>query len=199
MAGRTWLIGGALALGYAVVLAPPAFLVWHALRPLPWNDQTLKVHFESLRYEAGGLVFRYSVENTTGRTARFLPGETEIRAIQPNDRPVVGFANVRLPVDLPAHSTQAVDLRLELPSPGAIEPPVPAQNRAILKPRLPSTTSGDQDAPVSPLPMRDPPNPQPPPAQPSWQQTLQDSLLDLNGFELTDRQHGLKLVFPRGW
>jgi hypothetical protein len=185
-------------MGFAVVLAPPALLVWHALRPLPWNGQTLKVRFESVRYEAGGLVFRYSVENTTGRMARFLPGETEILALQPKDRPVVGFANVRLPVDLPAHSTQPVELRLELPSIGLLQPATGDQNRAILNPQLPSAVPSDQEAPVSPLPMLDPPE-KPPTAQPSVQFTVEDSLLDLDGFELTDLHHGLKLLFPRGW
>ena len=200
MAGRTWLIGGALALGFAVVLAPPALLVWNVLKPAPLNEQTLIVRFEAVRYDAGGLVFSYTVENTTGRMARFLPGETEVRALQPNDRPVVGFANVRLPMDLPAHSTQVVELRLELPGPGGIGPSNAEQNRAILKPKpLPPPAAGD-DAAVSPLPMIDPPQTAPAPApRRSLQAMVQDSLLDLNGFELTDRNRGLKLVFPRGW
>lgn len=199
MALRTWVIGGALAIGYAVALTPPAWLVWNVVRPQPLNDQTLKVRFESVRYEAGGLVFSYSVENTTGRSARFLPGETEVRALQTKDRPVAGFANVHLPVELPAHTLQTVELRLELQTPGPIEPPTEEQDRAILNPKLPSTGSTDQEAPVSPLPMIEPPKTQAPPPEVVTQLTVEDSLLDLNGFELTDQHHGLKVIFPRGW
>ena len=198
MAVRSWVIGAALTLGYAVVLTPPALVVWDMVRPMPWNEHTVRVQFESVRYQPGGiLIFRYSVENSSGRTARFLPGETEVKALQPDDRPVVGFANVRLPMELPAHANKMVELRLDLPTATVIQPPAAEQNRAILAPPLPSTTSTNQDAPVSPLPMMDPPPKEEKPAPKLH--TIEDSLLDLNGFELTDQSHHLKLVFPRGW
>lgn len=164
MAARTWVIGAALALGYAAVLAPPLLLVRHAVEP-DWNDETLRVSFDSIHYEAGGLIFRYSVENRTGHTARFLPGETEIRALQRKERPAPGYANIRLPVNLPAHSTKAVELRLELPGNGPTGPS-----------REPTASS-----------------------QPSFWLTVEDSLLDLDGFELVDPARNLKLVFPRRW
>src|SRR5579863_6059530 len=105
---RTGWIGGALALGFAVVVAPPVLLFWNAIQPEPLDSNTVKIRFQSMRYEAGGLVFRYSVHNLTQRTARFLPQNAQIRALQPTDRPPVGFANLKLPLELPADSEQQV-------------------------------------------------------------------------------------------
>src|ERR1035438_6348635 len=106
---RTGWIGGALAAGFAVVLAPPILLFWNAIQPEPWNSNTVKIRFQNVRYEAGGLVFRYVVQNLTHHTARFLPEATQVRARQPAARPPVGYANLKLPLELPAESVQEVE------------------------------------------------------------------------------------------
>lgn len=195
---RTAWIGGALAAGTVVVLVPPVLLFWSAIQPQPLDSSTVKVRFQSVRYEAGGLAFRYSVQNLTHRSARFVPDSTQIRALQPADRPLVGYANVRLPLELPAESVTVVELRLELP--GSLSLSGEASDgltRAILQHQPPGTPS-DTDAPVSPLPMRgkmaSAENP-PPQSTPS----VEDSLSNLEGFELSDSALGIRLVFPRGW
>ncbi len=105
---RTGWIGAALGAGFAVVLLPPALLFWSAIQPEPWNSNTVKIRFQSVRYEAGGLVFRYSVQNLTHRTARFVADSTQIRALQPADRPEVGYPNLKLPLELAAGGTSRV-------------------------------------------------------------------------------------------
>ena len=112
---RTGWIGGVLAIGMAVVLAPPTLLFWKAIQPDPWNSSTLKIRFQDVRYEAGALVFRYSVQNLTHHTARFLPEATQVRALQPADRPPVGYANVKLPLELTGDTVRDVEMRLDLP------------------------------------------------------------------------------------
>ena len=197
---RSGWIGGALVLGFAVVLAPPVLLFWNAIQPEPWNDNTVKIRFQDMRYEAGGLVFRYSVHNTTQRTARFLPDSTQIRALQPADRPPVGYANVRLPLEFPGDSVQQVEVRLELPGTrmSMWREQSDEQTKMVLQQKTP-VAPPDSDAPVSPLPMRGKlaANENQPPAQPNF--SFEDSLTDLQGFELTDPTRGVKLVFPRGW
>src|SRR5262245_32173205 len=101
MAVRTGWISAALTAGFAVVLAGPVWLAWHTLRLPAWNHQTLNVRFQTVRYEAGGLVFAYLVENRTFRTARILPEHTRIHALQQVDRPTVGYPNLPLPLVLP--------------------------------------------------------------------------------------------------
>lgn len=190
-------IGGVLA-GTVVVLIPPVLLFWNAIQPEPLDSSTVKIRFQSVRYEAGGLAFRYSVENLTHHAARFAPDSTRIRALQPPDRPPVGYANVRLPLELPAASVTVVELRLELP--GTLPLSGEASDtltRSILQHKAPGTPP-DTDAPVSPLPMRgkmaSAANPPPQPAP-----SVEDSLSNLDGFELTDPARGIRLVFPRGW
>lgn len=190
-------IGGVL-LGTVVVLVPPVLLFWSAIQPEPLDSNTVKIRFQSVRYEAGGLAFRYSVQNLTHRGARFAPDSTQIRALQHSDKPPVGYANVRLPLELPAESVTVVELRLELP----VSLPLSGEvsdglTRAILQHKTPGTPS-DTDAPVSPLPMRGKMAPRenpPPPSTPS----VEDSLSNLEGFELSDPARGIRLVFPRGW
>lgn len=190
-------IGGVLV-GTVVVLVPPALLFWNAIQPEPLDSSTVKIRFQSVRYEAGGLAFRYSVQNLTHRSARFVPDSTQVRALQPSDRPPVGYANVRLPLELPADSVTAVELRLELPGSLSLSGEVSdGLTRAILQHKPPGAPS-DSDAPVSPLPMRgkiasaENPAPQSTPS-------IEDSLSNLEGFELSDSASGIRLVFPRGW
>ena len=186
--------------GTVVVLAPPVLLFWNAIQPEPWDSETLKVRFQSVRYEAGGLVFQYSVQNLTHRTARFLPESTQIRALQPADRPPVGYANLRLPLELPPDSMKEVEVRLELAGTrlSILREQSDEQTRRVLQNKAPGVLP-DNDAPVSPLPMRGKiaAHENQPPAQPQF--SLEESLGDLQGFELTDSARGLRLVFPRGW
>ena len=190
-------IAGVLA-GTVVVLVPPVLLFWNAIQPEPLDSSTVKIRFQSVRYEAGGLAFRYAVHNLTHRSARFVPDSTQIRALQPSDRPPVGYANVRLPLELPAEKVTVVELRLELPASLPLSGEVSdGLTRAILQHKPPGTPA-DSDAPVSPLPMRGqiaPHDNPPPPSTPS----VEDSLANLEGFELSDSARGIRLVFPRGW
>jgi hypothetical protein len=198
---RTGWIGGALAVGFAVVLAPPMLLFWNAIQPEPWNSNMLKIRFQNVRFEAGGLVFRYSVQNLTHHTARFLPDATQVRALQPADRPPVGYANIKLPLELPAESVQQVELRLELPGNRLSmrrEQSDDEQTKMVLQHQPPGSPPAT-DSPLSPLPMRGKiaANENQRPAQPNF--SFEDSLSDLQGFELADPARGIKLVFPRGW
>jgi hypothetical protein len=199
-AQRTGWIGFAVALGFAVVLAPPVLLFWDAIQPEPLDSRTVKIRFQSVHYEAGGLVFRYTVQNLTHRPARFLPETTQIRALQPSDRPPAGYPNLKLPLELPAEQVEQVDVRLELP---AIRPSMEQsdeQTRMVLQHKPMVGTLPENDSPVSPLPMRGKiaaNENSPPPPQPSF--SVEDSLTDLQGFELTDSTRGIKLTFPKGW
>ena len=188
--GRGWTAFG-LAVATMAVLAPPALLFWNALQPEPWNSSTVKIRFQTIRYEAGGLVFRYSVQNLTHHAAHFLPNATQIRALQPAGRPPVGYANVKLPLELPAGALKEVDLRLELPgTPQSLWREQPNEQKQ-------KAAGSDIEPPGSPQPMtgglagRE--NEMPPP------DLFEDSLSDLQGFELTDPARGILLIFPRGW
>ena len=172
------------------VLAPPALLFWNALQPEPWNSSTVRIRFQTIRYEAGGLVFRYSVQNLTRHAAHFLPNATQIRALQPAGRPPVGYANVKLPLELPAGALKEVDLRLELPgTPQSLwreqagdprqTPGVPPDAESSGAP-IAGTAEGRESGTATP-------------------DFLEDSLTDLQGFELTDPARGILLIFPRGW
>jgi len=198
---RTCGISVALAAGFATVLAGPGWLLWNAVHFQGWNPQTLSVRFQNVRFEAGGLVFRYILDNRTYRTARFLREHTEVRALQQTGRPMVGYPNLPLPLVVRGHSRQLVEIRLELPtSPfsrwsGISED----QTRRVLQNRLPDVSRGE--ALVSPLPMhsteRDRTAKAEAPPPPVW--SPDESLLDLDGFELVNRPQGTHLRFPRGW
>lgn len=198
--GRMGFMGAALAAGFAIVLAAPVLLFWNAIQPEPWNSSTLKIRYQNVRYEAGGLVFRYVVQNLTRRTARFLPETTQIRALQPADRPPVGYANLKLPLELPAKSVQEVEMRLELPSSrfSMWREESDEQTRKVLQ-HKPAGSPSETDLPGASLPMRGNlgANENQTPAQPSF--SLEDFLSDLQGFELTVPVRGVRLVFPRGW
>jgi hypothetical protein len=194
---RPW-IPGALAFGSVLVLLGPGALLWSYLSPEPWNARTLRVRFETVRYERAALVFTYLLENRTRRSARLLPDRTSIRLVQPADGPTIGYPVIRLPLEIEGRSTQHVELRLELASmrgpalsPGLSE----EQTARVLQHKIPGAS--DQGPPVSPLPMRGPavPPEETEPAEPIFGDTLKY----LNGFELVNESKGLRIVFPRGW
>jgi hypothetical protein len=196
-AARGW-TGLVLALATLAVLAPPALLFWNTLQPEPWNSRTVRIRFQTIRYEAGGLVFRYSVQNLTHHAARFLPNATQIRALQPAGRPPVGYANVKLPLELPAGALKEVDLRLELPgTPQSLwREQSDEQTKRVLRQKTPGS---DSDSPGSPLPMLGALPGRENPPEPRDDFSLEDSLTDFQGFELTDPARGILLIFPRGW
>jgi hypothetical protein len=191
---------GALAIASVVVLAGPIALVWHWLRPEPWDARHLRVQFESVRYERAGLVFTYRLENRTRRSARLLPDRTTIRVMQPGDEPVLGYPVVRLPLDIEAHESPRVEVRLELATPREtmLTPRQSEEQTArVLRHKLPDAS--DLDSPLSPLPM---PEAQAAPSAPpsaSPAALFAEVLTALNGFELEDASHGIRIVFPRGW
>src|SRR4051794_15982012 len=93
-------VGMAIGIALAVVLAAPVAILRTALRPEPWDARHLRVHFESVRYERAGLVFTYTLDNRTRRSARLLPDRTTLRAVQQQNGPVVGYPVMRLPLDI---------------------------------------------------------------------------------------------------
>ncbi|MGO9262546.1 MAG: hypothetical protein ACLQU1_40630 [Bryobacteraceae bacterium] len=96
------------------VAALPALLLWNIVRPAPWDSRTLRVRFESVRYEAAGLVFTYSVENRAWRSLRLAPEQTEVRLVQAAGEPPAGFPSFPMPLVLEGHSSLRVELRMEL-------------------------------------------------------------------------------------
>ena len=153
-----WIVSG-LALGFAAVLAVPVLAFWDVLQPALWNATTLKAEFQSIRYESGGLVFRYAVHNSSRHAADFQPTLTEIHALQAKDTPPVGFPNVLLPFSVPGGGSHVLEVHLELTG-SARMPPV---------------------------------------AAPTLESSLQEALIELNGFELVDETAGVRLLLPRGW
>jgi hypothetical protein len=199
---RRWIVA-ALTVGALVVLSAPIALLWNWLRPEPWDARHLRVHFESVRYERAGLVFTYRLENRTRRAARLLPGQTTIRAMQPGGEPLVGYPVVRLPLDIEAHETQSIELRLELATPEEtkLTPRQSEEQTArVLRHKLPDVS--DLDSPLSPLPMSPGAAPAAPPAPAESglaAELVANALGSLNGFEVEDASHGIRIVFPRGW
>ena len=183
----------------AIVLAGPAALVWHELRPEPWDWRTLGVRFESARYEAAALVFTYRIENRTRRSVRLLPEVTKILVRQPADRPPLGYPALDLPIELAALSAQRIEVRLELPGNPLTSLGSEAsdeQTRRVLQYAPPDVPDGNP--PVTPLPMRELPSKSAPePVSP--EAFLAATLEDLNGFELVNESKGVHLVLPRGW
>jgi hypothetical protein len=196
---RQW-TAAALAIAAVLLVAAPIALAWHWLRPEPWDARHLRVQFESVRYERAALVFTYRLENRTRRSARLLPDRTTIRAIQPAGGPVLGYPVIRLPLDIEAHATQHVELRLELASPrAAILTPRQSEDQTarVLHHKLPAAP--DLESPLSPLPES---KARTAPAEPplgSADDLLASTLATLNGFEIEDAGRGIHLVFPRGW
>jgi hypothetical protein len=192
-----WIVVG-LVLGFALVAAGPVFLFRSAFNAGHWNESTLKADFQSMRYEAGGLIFRYTVHNLTGHPARFEPALTEVHALQTKDRAAVGYPNIALPLNVPAHSSHVIEVRLELA--GLMQRTGLAgdeQTRRVLQSEPPGAPLFPE-APVSPLPMRGSGS-EPQPTAPSPDFSLQTALSELNGFELVDDTNGIRLLLPRGW
>jgi hypothetical protein len=187
---RQILIGCALAAGWMVVLAGPAALVWNAVRPEAWDTAHVRVRFVGVRYQTGVLVFTYSIQNRTGRSARFLPEYTTLRVVQEKGTPAVGYPVVRLPLDVEAERSSRVDLRLELAGPRGSIPGVPEEDWIV---RMPDGDSGN--GAESPEPKGR--------AQAGMLATAPASsrnpLDDVQGFELYDMRSGLRLMFPRAW
>ncbi len=191
--------GLALGVAVAALLAGPVAILRPALRPEPWDAQHLRVHFESVRYERAGLVFTYVLENRTRRSAHLLPDRTKLRAMQWAEGPAVGYPVMNLPLDIEAHGSRRVEVRLELAMP---RERMSAQQSAeqtarVLQNHLPDTSV--VDSPLSPLPMSNMPTPPELPKMPSADSLLANALTALDGFELVDESHGIRIVFPRGW
>jgi hypothetical protein len=192
-----WLAVG-LGVAVAVVLAGPVAILRPALRPVPLDAQHLRVRFESVRYERAGLVFTYLLENRTRRSARLLPQGSTLRARQ-REGPVVGYPVIKLPLDIEAHVSQRVEVRLELAVPGVQMTARQSadQTDRVLQHQLPGT--GSIDSPLSPLPMSKLPAGPEPAQLPAEDVLLANALTSLQGFELVDEDHGIHIVFPRGW
>ena len=191
-----------LGIALAVVLALPAGLLRTALRPEPWDARHLRVHFESVRYERAALVFTYLIENRTRRSARLLPDRTTLRAMQQQGEPAVGYAVMRLPLDIEARESRRVEVRLELAVPRRqlTSQETADQTARVLQSQLPDAAV--VDSPLSPLPMSRlpaPPDPSLPQKPPPVDSLLANTLTALDGFELVNESYGIRILFPRGW
>jgi len=189
-----WLTAARAAMlaGCLLVAAPPAWLLWTVVRPARWDSRTLRVRFESVRYEAVGLVFTYEVENRAWRSLRLLPELTELRPLEAAGLPPAGYASFHGPILLEGHRTQRVELRIELPA----DPPP----RALVQP-VPGIS--EEPGPGALLPLRGPtataqPAPEPAAAA-GLDRLIEDALRNLDGFELVNPAKGVRLRFPRGW
>ena len=113
--------------------------------------------------------------------------------------PVVGYPVIKLPLDIEAHVSQRVEVRLELALPGvqmtADNPPtrpiascsINCQARPPSIRRFPRCRCRNcRRAPE-------------PPQLPAEDVLLANALTSLQGFELVDEDHGIHIVFPRGW
>jgi hypothetical protein len=166
----------ALAAACLAVAALPALMLWNAVRPAPWDSHALRIHFESVRYEAAGLIFTYSVENRVWRSLRLLPEQTEIRLLPVEGQAPAGYPSFP-PLLLEGHSTGRVELRMELPA---------DQARFFERP-LAAVTPPSGATPLAPVDLRRPDD---------W---IEASLRSLAGFELVNPSRGVRLTFPRGW
>jgi hypothetical protein len=113
---RTWSIGLALAAGFAVTLAGPAWLLWHAMEPDFGDRSALDVRFDSMWVDRGAVVFSYVLRNSTSREARLLPADTAVDVLLSKDGEPLGYAVMRLPLELAPHASQQVEVRLEVPA-----------------------------------------------------------------------------------
>jgi hypothetical protein len=187
-----------LGMVLGLLLAAPIALLRTALRPEPWTARNLRVRFESVRYERAGLVFTYTLDNRTRQSARLLPNRTTLRVMQ-HDEPLVGYPMMQLPLDIQAHESRRVELRLELVLPREqLTPQQSAEQTArVLQNELPGTAV--LDSPLSRLPMTKLPVPPEAPKPVAPDRLLANALTALDGFELVDASHGIRIVFPRGW
>ncbi len=172
-----WIVAG-LLLGFAVVLIGPVLFFQDMLQS-SWNDANLKAEFQSVRYESGSLVFRYTVHNLTGRAAQFRPTLTEVHALQPKDRPSIGYPNVLLPFSVPSRGSHTLEVRLQLPAAPHLSSAVPLGQ----PPADPANAYGGAASAMSS----------------AEDLSLQDALTELEGFELVDETNGIRLLLPRAW
>ena len=196
---RSRWISLSLVLASCLLLAGPALLVRQWLRPIPWNALNFQVRYQSVRYERAGLVFTYRIDNRTARSERLLPGDAKLRVMQPPDQPVVGYPVMRLPLQIQAHQSREIEVRLELAVPREVLLPQASEDQTarVLQHTLPDASA--LDSPLSPLPMSKPAVPPRPPVRVSADRLLSNALLNLQGFELVDPDHGIRILFPRGW
>jgi hypothetical protein len=168
---------------------------------MPWDARTLRVRFESVRYEAAGLVFTYSVENRAWRSLRLVPEQTEVHLVQAAGEPPAGFPSFPMPLLLEGHRSQRVELRMELsaaPTPSYRQRLSDENTRRVLEQAVPGISP--DDAPGSPLPLPRPTATAQPPAEvPEPDHLIEDALRNLDGFELVNPNKGVRLLFPRGW
>jgi hypothetical protein len=188
-----WILGSAAAL----LLAAPAAVLWHELRPEPWDPAHLRVRFQTVRYERAGLVFTYQLENLTRRSARLTPDGTTIRLKQAAGQPAAGYPAIDLPLEINAQSTHDVEVRLELPLPRI--PADAEQTARVLQHHLPGPH--DLESPLAPLPMTRPQasDQSARPLVASVEEMVRRSLLVLDGFELVNEASGVRILLPRGW
>ena len=188
-----WILGSAAV----VLLAGPVALLWHELRPAPWDPAQLRVRFQTMRYERAGLVFTYRLENLTRRSARLTQDRTTIRIKQAAGQPTAGYPAIRLPLEIGARSTRDVEVRLELPLPRASADA--EQTARVLEHHLPGPH--DLESPLAQLPITRPRvSEQPAPkVVEDVEAMVERSLFLLEGFELVNEASGIHLVLPRGW
>lgn len=173
-----------------MVAALPAWLAWSVVRPAPWDSRTLRVRFESVRYEGAGLIFTYSIENRVWRSLRLLPDQTEIQPVAAAGQFPPGHPTFRVPLFLEGHSTERLELKMELPG-----EPTSQLGYAIPEPQPGIPSSGAATRPPRPAPAAALPAPQPVGLE-DW---IDDVLRNLNGFELVNPSKDVRLTFPRGW
>jgi hypothetical protein len=172
----------ALAAACLAVAALPAVVLWNAVRPAPWDSRTVRIRFESVRYETTGLIFTYSVENRAWHSLRLVPDQTQIRLLPVEGLVPAGYASFP-PMLLEGHSTGHVELRMNLPADRArfFGRPFADPMGAALPP------AGPLAAALAPMDLRRPDD---------W---IEASLRSLAGFELVNPSRGVRLTFPRGW
>jgi hypothetical protein len=112
-----WGIWSALALGFAVVLGGPAWLLREWMRPPAWDPQAVEAQFESVRLDGATLVFVYRLQNLSDRKERLIPEIGRLQVLRPEGRPLLGYPAIRLPLDLAPYSSQPAEVRLELANP----------------------------------------------------------------------------------
>ena len=151
-------------------------------------------------YQRAALVFTYRLENRTRRSARLLPDQTTIRVIQPGGEPVLGYPVVRLPLDIEAHETQHVEVRLELATPRAamLTPRQSEDQTAQVLRNQASGHDGAGFAALAPAHVQSAGRALRPAPRLSGQSVGQHSN-QLNGFEIEDASRGIRIVFPRAW
>ncbi len=135
---RSILIGFALGAGCGLALAGPAFFLWDALRTSEWDSQALSIRYEMARYEAGGLVFTYSLENHTGRALRVNTDSAELRLLRAPGAPELGLPALSRSFNVFAKGSRLVDVRLDLRPDGEGTGPMPFGNSYSRPPRVPA-------------------------------------------------------------